>query len=463
MIDAIRSLDDAFAEAMAAFGPFEARPHLAAAVSGGADSLALALLADRWARAQGGRVTALTLDHGLRPDSGEEAARVGAWLAGRGIAHEILEWPGAKPASAIQARARAARYAILGAWCRAAGVLHLLLAHQREDQAETLLLRLAGGSGPDGLAGMSAVVEMPDARILRPLLGMSRRALESFLAGLGQDWIEDPSNRDPRFARTRVRHGLSALAAHGLTAETLAAAARRFADVRVALEAATAALLARAARVHPAGFAVLSLAEFRTAPAEIAARALARALAAVGGRAHPPALDKAARLLGAAARAKESGNVGALAGCVVEWHARAGSAELMLRRESRGLPEPEPVAATVRCGWDGRFDVVIPAAPKPLILSPLGEDGWHEIARTAPDLNDCPVPRPVRSVLPALRDAEGVARIPHLGYTRPGTEAWLMAADAVFRPRRPLASPGFFVAPVARGVDDIKYNWCPQV
>ncbi|MSP79511.1 MAG: tRNA lysidine(34) synthetase TilS, partial [Rhodospirillales bacterium] len=297
----IHSLDGVFAQAMAALGPFETRPHLAVAVSGGADSLALALLADPWAKARGGRVTALTLDHGLRASSAEEARRVGAWLGHRGIAHRILEWPGAKPRSAIQARARAARYAILGAWCRAAGVLHLLVAHQREDQAETLLLRLAGGSGPDGLAGMSALVEMPEVRILRPLLGVSRCDLETFLRDSGQEWIEDSSNRDPRFARTRVREGLPALAAQGVTVESLAAAARRFADVRVALEAATAALLARGVRVHPAGFAVLALSEFRAAPAEIAARALARALAAVGGRAYPPALDKAARILAQAA------------------------------------------------------------------------------------------------------------------------------------------------------------------
>ena len=450
MSTAFRSLDDTFAQAMADFGPFESRPHLAAAVSGGADSLALVVLADRWVRARGGRVTALTLDHGLRPASAGEARQVGAWLGQRGIAHRILDWPGAKPLSAIQARARAARHAILGDWCRDAGVLHLLFAHQREDQAETLLLRLAGGSGPDGLAGMSALVERPEARILRPLLGVSRRALETFLAGLGQEWIEDPSNRDPRFARTRVRKALPAFAAQGVTAETLATAARRFADVRIALEAATAGLLAMAACVHPAGFAVLSFSEFRLAPAEIAARALARALAAVGGRVHPPALERAARILNmASAKPEGSGNVAALARCVVELRQNSGSAELVLRREARGLPAPEPVASTFRRGWDGRFDLMAPDCAKSLVLAPLGEDGWIEIVRAAPTLRYCTIPRPVCAVLPAFRDHQGVIRVPHLGYTRLGTEAWLMAAKATFRPRRPLAPKGFFVASIA--------------
>lgn len=445
-----RALDNAFARAMAAFGPFAARPHLAVAVSGGADSLALALLADRWARARGGRITALTVDHGLRPESRAEAERVGDWLGARGIAHCILVWTGPKPKTAVQARARAARRELLGEWCRDAGVPDLLLAHQREDQAETLLLRLAAGSGPDGLAGMSAMVEWPEVRVLRPLLGILRSALETYLTGLGQGWIEDPSNRDPRFARTRVRASLPALAAQGITAETLAKAANRFAEVRIALETATAELLARVAVIHPAGYAVLALDELRAAPAEIAARALARTLTAIGGREHVPAFDKVARILSMIPdRPDRSGNVAALARCIVERRATAGKAELLVRREARGLPAPEPILTTLRRGWDGRFDFSVPAPAGRLILAPLGEEGWREAARRDPTLRDNPIPRPVRVVLPALGDERGVVRIPHLGYTRPDAEAWLMAANAHFRPLRPLAERGFFVAPLA--------------
>jgi tRNA(Ile)-lysidine synthase len=444
----LRALEDAFARAMAAFAPFEASPHLAVAVSGGADSLALALLADRWARAREGRITALTVDHGLRAESTAEAAQVGAWLAGRGIAHRVLAWQGPKPTVAIQARAREARQALLGDWCRAAGALHLLLAHQREDQAETLLLRLAGGSGPDGLAGMSALVEGPSARVLRPLLGISRATLESYLVGLGQGWIEDPSNRDPRFARARARAGLPELATRGITVETLARAAGRFAEMRIALEAATAELLARAIAVDPAGFAVASLEALRAAPTEIATRALARALAAIGGRAHPPAHDKMARAWTACVAQTRPGNIAALSGCVIEMRASAAGAELLIRREGRGLPAPEPVRATVRRSWDGRFDLALPAAPQPLILAPLGEAGWREVASIEPAARNIPIPGSVRAALPSLIDARGVARVPHLGYTRPDA-AWLIAASAVFRPRRPLEEGGFFVATVA--------------
>jgi tRNA(Ile)-lysidine synthase len=130
-------------------------------VSGGPDSLALAILADRWARARGGEAWALIVDHGLRPESAAEAATVGGWLAARGIPHAVLPWPGEKPTTGIQEAARAARYRLLADWCAAHGCLHLLTAHHRDDQAETYLIRHRAGSFVDGLAGMSVVRELP--------------------------------------------------------------------------------------------------------------------------------------------------------------------------------------------------------------------------------------------------------------------------------------------------------------
>ena len=173
------ALDAVFAKTMARFGPFEPKPRLAVAVSGGADSLALALLADRWARAQGGRITAVTVDHALRPEAAAEARQVGRWLKAAKIRHVTLRWTppaplkklagGTRPAN-LQSAARDARYQLLTGWCRDHAVLHLLLAHHRDDQAETLLLRLARGSGLDGLAAMAPLVERASLRLLRPLL-----------------------------------------------------------------------------------------------------------------------------------------------------------------------------------------------------------------------------------------------------------------------------------------------------
>ena len=226
-----------FAALIGAFAPFEPAPRLAIAVSGGADSLALTLLAQAWAAVQGGAVTALTVDHGLRPEATAEASQVGTWLSARGIEHRILAWRGPLPSHGIQAAARKARFRLLEEWCADAGVLHLLLAHHQDDQAETLLLRLMRGSGSDGLAGMSADVERAQCRVLRPLLPVPRARLVATLHRLGQSWIEDPSNRDHRYARARLRQGLTPLAEAGLTSQRLAAAAARLGRVRAELEA----------------------------------------------------------------------------------------------------------------------------------------------------------------------------------------------------------------------------------
>ncbi|MBT6442573.1 MAG: tRNA lysidine(34) synthetase TilS, partial [Alphaproteobacteria bacterium] len=142
---------------MTPLGPFEPAAHLAVGVSGGSDSLALLLLADRWVRQRGGSVMALTVDHRLRPQSAAEAGLVRSWLAARDIEHRVLTWREPHSVGGVQAAARAARLRLLGDWCRRKGVLHLMLAHQLEDQAETLLERLSGGSGVDGLAGMPQV------------------------------------------------------------------------------------------------------------------------------------------------------------------------------------------------------------------------------------------------------------------------------------------------------------------
>ena len=148
-------------------GPFEQPPRLAAAVSGGPDSMSLAFLTDGWVRCRGGSLLALVVDHGLRPASADEAMLTARRLAAAAIEARILRWEGAKPATGIQAAARRARYGLLEGACRAQGILHLLLGHQREDQAETVAMRAASGSGSTGMAGMPAVSEASDLRRLR--------------------------------------------------------------------------------------------------------------------------------------------------------------------------------------------------------------------------------------------------------------------------------------------------------
>jgi tRNA(Ile)-lysidine synthase len=348
---------------MAPLGPFERQPRLAVAVSGGPDSLALCLLADGWARARGGAVVGLIVDHGLRPGSADEARQAARWLAARGIAHAILVWPGTKPARGIQAAARAARYELLGAWCRGAGVLHLLLGHHQDDQAETVLLRHARGSGADGQAGMAAIRELAGLRLLRPLLAVPKAALLALLAARRQPWLDDPSNRAPAFARTALR------AQAGIASERLAALAAQHARQRAARDREIAAWCVRHARIDGAGFVLLDSAALAAAPEPLAGRILQQALLTVGGGEHPPRQARLARLL-AALRARPRART--LAGCRI----LPGGGRLLICREPAAIAAPlTPLAATWQ-RWDRRFAVRVDGSTTvDLRVRALGVDG----------------------------------------------------------------------------------------
>src|SRR5579884_899348 len=283
--------DDEFAAALDGLARFEARPFVAVATSGGPDSLALTILADRWARMRGGEIRALSVDHRLRPESATELRLLGAWLRRRGIRHEILVWTGGKPTTGVEEAARAARYALLAAWCRAQGCLHLLLAHHREDQIETYLIRRRANSGPLGLAGMSAIRELAPCRLLRPLLGFPRARLSALLAAERQPAIADPSNRDPAFARARLRADPRSAAED----ECLSAEIRAHGGMRRVREDARDRLLAGAVALHPAGFAMLD-AELLSAAPETVEAALAALVMTIGGGRYPPRRARVARL-----------------------------------------------------------------------------------------------------------------------------------------------------------------------
>ena len=327
---------------MAALGPFEKPPAIAVGVSGGPDSTALALLLQDWVEARRGRLLALVVDHRLRPGSTDEAALVAARLAERGILARVLTREGQVPASGLQAAARAARYALLEQAAAAEGILHLAIAHHLEDQRETVALRLAAGSGPRGAAGMAAIRELDRVRLIRPLLGIEPARLKALLAQHGLPWLDDPSNRDPRFWRARHRAAPPAAPAPASPAET--AAARRSLDRTVA------ALLARHARPHPLGFVVLESEPLATLDDSILEALLGRLVLATSGSHWPPGRAGLARL---AARLRAgTGRRTALGGVLVEWRGR----DLRFVREPRAVAGPAPLPAGGLL-WDGRFRI----------------------------------------------------------------------------------------------------------
>ncbi len=274
-----------FARLMAPFDPFEAKPAVAVAVSGGRDSLALALLTSDWAAARGGRIAALIVDHGLRPGSAEEAASTRALLESLRIEAVVLGWSGPKPRSGLQAAARTERYRLLSGECRRRGILHLLLAHHADDQAETVTMRAARGSGPDGLAGMAAQVERSDVRLLRPLLAVPRARLTATLLARGVPWIDDPSNADPRFERARLR----------AAAPSGAAVAAREHGTRAGDERRLARAAVETLEFDQTGGVVIDRAGFCRLDAGLQIRLLSRVVLAIGGRDHAPRRDRAER------------------------------------------------------------------------------------------------------------------------------------------------------------------------
>jgi tRNA(Ile)-lysidine synthase len=275
-------------EARALFADLVQQSALILAVSGGPDSTALLLLAARWRKAlgRGPDLIAVTIDHGLRPDARLEALAVRRLARSLGVAHRTLRWTGRKPATGVQQAARVARYRLLAAAARRAGASHVLTGHTLDDQAETVLIRLARGSGVAGLAAMDRRSPVPgcgDGLVLvRPLLGISKARLAASLAGVAT--AQDPSNGDPRFTRVRLRGAMPALAGEGLSARRLALLAQRVRRADTALEAAVdqAAAALAAAPWRAGGPISLAAQEFRALPDEIALRLLGRAVARVG-------------------------------------------------------------------------------------------------------------------------------------------------------------------------------------
>lgn len=390
-----------FAAAMAGFGPFPPAPRLAVGVSGGPDSLALLLLADGWARARGGDVLGLVVDHGLRAASAAEAEATARLLARRGVAARVVRLC-LPTGPRLQERARTARLSALAEAAAASGRPWLLLGHQREDVAETLAFRAARGSGEEGLAAIPPLRRHGEVLLCRPVLGLPRAALEAVCRQAGLAPLRDPMNRDPRFARARLRGALTEEAT-----AALAAAATALARRRAEREAAVAARLAAACAWHSAGAVQLDAAALGRD--EVARSALSRLVAAVAGAAAPPAPAAVDRLLAAGG--------GSLAGAL--WRGR------WLMREPAACAPPVPAIPGAR--WDGRWYLAGEGDPAAEIGALGPAAGLRGLARG--------LPAAALATLPAVRKQGVLLAVPPL--------AWPDAATAArfalhFTPRLPV-------------------------
>lgn len=413
------------AELMAPLGPFERPPVLAVAVSGGSDSLGLGLLLADWVGAQGGRLNVLSVDHGLRPESAGECARVAeVFAAVPASAPHVLRWEGEKPARGLQAAARAARYGLLTEWCRDHGVLHLAVAHTAEDQAETIAMRHAHGSTAVGLAGMPAVRSEDGVRLLRPLLCVSRATVRAWLEARGRGWIEDPSNQNSRFERVRIRQDLTAERSAALLNE-----AQQFGGARNALERDAARLLAEAGQVHEAGYISLALAPLAAAAPDVQAMALRQAMLAISGADYAPKLSIPSR---------DALTGRTLGGCVLQ----VLRERLYVFREAAAIRDRIAVAPGWSGPWDNRFGVQVSRHLAPgenWSIRPLGEPGLRQaVDRFGIRLKRHSIPLAARLALPGLWRGEHLAAQPHL-HLGQGLAAWPA-------PRHTVTTCGFTVA-----------------
>ena len=429
-----------FAAAMAVLGPWEGRTSLAVAVSGGSDSMALALLAADWARDRNAAVLCLIVDHGLRPESSAEAQRARRWLASHGLHAEILNADGTAANSgrgSLQDRARRLRYSLLIRECVARRIPHLLLGHHQGDQVETVLMRLVRGSGLRGRAAMLPAGTAPGAagrvRLLRPLLNVPKPRLQALLRALGQGWVEDPSNADPRHERVRWRRLMPVLEAAGVDPACLAGGAARFREERSAFDRTVAAWLAEAASPSRLGYVVLQMEGFASLDPVIAEGALARVVGAVGGNPYPPRRERLFRVL-AAFRQKPPRLACTLSGCVL----RLQHGRLVITREPAAVTETRPARAGYFL-WDGRFELSLSGRAEDLEKLKISALGLPGLLETRRHLKEAGLPQPGAPAghlwtLPALWRGQELVEVPHFAAVARGPA---MAAVA-WAPRQPL-------------------------
>lgn len=409
-----------FETAMERLGP---HGRVAIGVSGGADSMALLHLLCAWntSAEQKLDLTAITVDHGLRPESGEEAEAVAAWAKHLGVAHKTLVWAGRKPVSNIEAIAREARYRLMGQWCQGAGIKILMTAHHLDDQAETFLMRLARGSGVSGLAAMATErplgPEFPGLCLQRPLLGIPKDDLIALLREIDQPWFEDPSNESEEFMRSRLRGMREVFGALGLGPDRLVSTAQRMAEASVVLENVAQDLWNDAAQVTPFGEIRLSRNTLLGGQADTRRRVLARALKGVSGSPFAPRYERLLRLEEAIA-AREIGNGVTLHGCKV----RQQEGVLSIIREV-GREEATALPATGPGLWDGRFQIEWIKTVEGAEIRALGEEG---LKRLRVDGWSGPDGTPGRDILLTLPAAWAGSEF--LGTALPGDETGLFKA-----------------------------------
>lgn len=399
--------------------------NVAAAVSGGADSMALLLLLKQ----AGAQVHALTVDHGLRAESAAEAQQVGAWCKNFAIPHTILHWEHNGVTTGMQQKAREARYALMLGWCRAHGVSHLFTAHHADDQMETFLLRLLRESGMDGLAGILPVSMREGIYLHRPLLTFSKDRLIATLKAHRQPWLEDASNRNDAFTRVQLRQQLAK--ADTTTKERISQLTFFFQKFRNTMENKLSELIDSCVSFHDAGYAWLDSRLFSKQPHEMQWRLVQHLCMLVSGDATPPRSEKIERIAKELCAPSPQKKM-TLHGVVFSYVPKRKC--WLVYREAKRIAGPMALSAT-RQLWDGRFSVhAIPAPERgsqaagadgvcgPRSPRKAGMTEYYMSALGthakifAEALEKSAIPKAVWPTLPAIYRLEECIAVPHIAW-----------------------------------------------
>lgn len=335
---------------------------LGIALSGGSDSMALMHLMHEAFKDEPVELFAATIDHGLRPEAAAEARWAGEAAEALGIAHEVISWEDGPGKGNLQSQAREARYELLCSWAKRNSIPILCVAHTADDQAETLLMRMARAAGVAGLSGMAPRRVHKGVTLLRPLLEVTRSELRQYLQERGIEWCDDPSNSDIRYERVRARRALAELAPLGLTPTVLSRVAENMSKAREALD--WYVFLAARDMAHvQAGAVVLCQRKFRTLPSETGYRLLVKAIQWVAGTPYPPRRVP----MEIAVLAARGGGAATVSGC----HLLTTTKQIWICREAKAV---ERITALPGQVWDDRWKVFGGDA-KGCEVRALGRDG----------------------------------------------------------------------------------------
>jgi tRNA(Ile)-lysidine synthase len=380
-----------FAGLLQAFDPIK---KMAVAVSGGPDSMALAFCLKRYQKTD---VLAFIVDHNLRKGSSSEAEGVQKSLSEMGISAEILRWDHEPIITSVHEHARKARYHLLTKACHTHGIQDLFLAHHQDDQAETILMRMAKGSNIEGLSGMSSQTMREGIRLLRPFLSLRKDRLIVTCQEAGLSYVSDPSNTSDLFARGRLRKIMPLLAEEGLSIESLVRLGNHAAEVRQALDVAVRDFLIKFARSEIGGYVRIDRTALGSIPRAIGLRALASSLRFVHDHDYPPEQDGLAGFFDTILGATED-TARTFYGCI----ASVSENRVSILREPSAATDISPLNPQESVLWDNRWLVSADPLTKPSLIRALGNPSHEIVDLLAPKLRHQVPQGRVRASLPSI-------------------------------------------------------------